>query len=172
MTNLIIAPHQDDEILGCSAVLEKSFILCHATNGVPPSKRSNDKHILNLSNLRYTESQNALSKLNVKPKKWIRFDFDDLSLSNVLVNLSEKIHDLIKQENISKIYIPAYQMGHPDHDAVFISVFELEVKNLLQCDVIVYSLYGLSKENPQVFGWIDNKFYTDIKYEPIPYKKK
>ncbi len=68
------------------------------------------------------------------------------------------------------VYVPAYQRGHPDHDAVYVAA-QLARADLAERDGgdargwFVYALYGLDDDGRPRFDWLDPHTFTDVRAE-------
>ena len=69
------------------------------------------------------------------------------------------------------VYVPAYQRGHPDHDAVFVAA-QLARAALVGArttarddrrDWYVYTLYGLDHDGRERFDWLDPAVFDDVR---------
>ena len=116
MYSIFLFAHQDDEYGVYHSLLNKinksnDNVLClYLTNGGNASKYRNK------------ESLRVLSKLGLE-KKQVFFLGDELKIEDgkLIYNLSlafERVLKIFKSlNNIDKIYVPAWEGGHPDHDA-------------------------------------------------------
>lgn len=97
---LIIAPHPDDELINCGAILSEN-------------KRATIIYINSNSKKR----RDAVIKILPNAKQ-IFLNYNDCELINKekLQEAMEKIKQILYQEKPEKIYIPAYEGGHVDHD--------------------------------------------------------
>lgn len=115
---LIIAPHPDDEILGCGGTIKKLssngnkvFILI-LTRG--KKELYSDAKIANVRQ----EAKNAHDILGVTETRFLDFPAPDLDLVSI-AELSEAILKVIIELKINTIYIPHHGDIHHDHKAVF-----------------------------------------------------
>jgi LmbE family N-acetylglucosaminyl deacetylase len=123
MTNniLVIAPHPDDEVLGCGATIRKKVLEGH------------NVYILIMTNAhktipeRYTEEKlkrirDAAKKAHniLGTKETFYEDFPALMLDQYpLYKIAEAISSIIKKKNIDTVYIPHHGDIHIDHKIVF-----------------------------------------------------
>lgn len=115
---LIIAPHPDDEVLGCGGMMKKFseeghhiFVLI-ATRGTP-SKYSDDR----IAKGRL-DALNAHAILGVKETFFFEYHAPELDLVS-LSDISESIYNLIKKLNIEVLFIPHRGDIHNDHRVIF-----------------------------------------------------
>lgn len=115
---LVIAPHPDDEVLGCGGIIKKItsdgvevFVLI-----ISRGKRelfSEDR----ITNVRQ-EALNAHEILGVKETKFLDFPAPDLDLVS-LAEMARSIAIVIHDYNIGTLYLPHRGDIHHDHKAVF-----------------------------------------------------
>jgi len=118
MNILIVAPHPDDEVLGCGGMIKKYtnqgdhvFVLV-VTRGAP--KLYSDERIENVR----AEARTAHKLLGVK--ETIFFDFPAPQLDMVsLAEISGSISKVIQDLHIQQLYLPHRGDIHNDHTIVF-----------------------------------------------------
>jgi len=115
---LILAPHPDDEVLGCGGTMKKYAESGSKVNVViltrGTSKMYSDERIENVRK----EAKNAHKILGVK--ETIFFDFLAPELDTIpLSEISKVISDVINKLNIQIVYLPHRGDIHNDHRAVF-----------------------------------------------------
>lgn len=118
---LVIAPHADDEVLGCGGTIYKHYlakdnvyiaIMTNASKGAP--ELFSDKDIDKIQN----EALKAHKILGVT--KTIFFDFPAPKLNQYpIYKMADKIKLLIKKYRIDTIYIPHRGDLHKDHESVY-----------------------------------------------------
>ncbi len=115
---LIVAPHPDDEILGCGGVIAKYseegsnvFVLI-VTRGTPRLYSAE-----NIDNVR-NEALRAHALLGVKETIFLDFPAPELDIISS-AEISREINDVIKKFNISELYVPHRGDIHGDHRVVF-----------------------------------------------------
>ncbi|MDX9689816.1 MAG: PIG-L family deacetylase [Alphaproteobacteria bacterium] len=122
---LILIPHPDDEIVGfCAAALcaraqgAKLFGLflthgCSSLSNLWPWQR---KHYHNHIGIRLNEAHHVAAKLNLTllntPTRDARYLWRELS--DVYLEIQEAIHSY----TIDQLWVPAYEGGNADHDAL------------------------------------------------------
>ncbi|MGD2035697.1 MAG: PIG-L deacetylase family protein [Bacteroidales bacterium] len=118
MNTLVVAPHPDDEILGCGGIIKKLtsrgtkvFVLV-VTRG--KKELYSDERIENVRR----EALNAHKMLGVTSTRFFDFPAPDLDLVSVS-ELSGAIHSVIKEFEIGSLYLPHRGDIHHDHTAVF-----------------------------------------------------
>ncbi|MDX1959647.1 MAG: PIG-L family deacetylase [Leptospiraceae bacterium] len=114
--SIFLFPHQDDEYFVAPFIKKNKdscfcfFLTKGEGKGIPES-------------IRNQESAEVLQKLGVK-EEYIHFlpkslDVADLDLMNKLETVFEWILQSVHDNSIHRIFCPAYEGGHPDHDAAF-----------------------------------------------------
>jgi LmbE family N-acetylglucosaminyl deacetylase len=153
-SDLVVAPHPDDEVLGCSAVLYRSSAtVVHVTDGVPPwtSKDAREE----LRSTRQRESARAWEALSseVQPRP---LGFGDLVAWQAVEEVCERLCEVIVEAGASRVFLPAYQRGHPDHDASYLAGALAHDRLHHDADRTwwVYGLYGFDRERRLRFGWL------------------
>lgn len=117
-STVFLFPHQDDE-LGCFFEIQKenklgnNVIIFFLTSGTHNGK---------ISYRRNLESTNVLSCLGCKKKKIFFINNNIKSQDGKLIENIEIVHNIIykklkKINNLSRLYFPAWEGGHQDHDA-------------------------------------------------------
>ena len=118
---LVIAPHADDEVLGCGGTIYKHYlandnvyvaIMTDASKGAP--ELFSNKDIDKIRN----EALKAHKILGVT--KTIFFDFPAPKLNQYpIYKIADKIKLLIKKYRIDTVYIPHRGDLHKDHESVY-----------------------------------------------------
>jgi N-acetylglucosamine malate deacetylase 1 len=115
---LIVAPHPDDEVLGCGGIIAKYsesgfrvYVLV-VTRGTP-KLYSSDK----IDNIRM-EARNAHAILGVTETVFLDFPAPELDIIS-LAEIAREISGVIKRFNINDLYIPHRGDIHGDHRVVF-----------------------------------------------------
>ncbi len=121
---VIIAPHPDDEVLGCGGLLQlltqlkRPLQLISVTDGSashPGSKRWTPAR---LSAIRPQESAESLRRLGLMfgRLKWIRGGFPDGAVSEHEDELAAFLMRYLREDDV--VFTPWRHDGHPDHEAV------------------------------------------------------
>lgn len=115
---LIIAPHPDDEILGCGGVIAKYssagsrvyvLVVTRGTHKLYSAER--------IENVRQ-EALRAHALLGVKETVFLNFPAPELDIIS-LAEISREIADVIKRFSISDLYVPHRGDIHGDHRVVY-----------------------------------------------------
>ena len=115
-TNIFLFPHQDDEIGVFNELSNKIFnredVWCvYLTDGGVKAEQRNK------------ESLRVLKKIGIKPEQILfqgqTLDIKDGTLANNLKLATDWLLPFIQSlGDIERIYVPAWEGGHPDHDAL------------------------------------------------------
>ena len=118
---LVIAPHADDEVLGCGGTIYKHHlngdkvyvaVMTNASNGAPELFSETD-----INNIR-NEALKAHKILCVA--QTLFFDFPAPNLNQYpLYKIADKISFLIKKYKINTMYIPHRGDLHKDHESIY-----------------------------------------------------
>jgi LmbE family N-acetylglucosaminyl deacetylase len=149
---LVVAPHADDEVIGCGAAIDH-FVRNGAQVTVLIVTQESQKSIAKQYNYeageRIEESKRAKGVLGYQ--ELIYFDFPELGLrdkNRVQVDFAQRLQDLIFKIRPNTVFIPNDKEMHPDHKvvgSVALSVItEGKIKsqfNFLQF-VLIYEVWG------------------------------
>ncbi|MFA6280530.1 MAG: PIG-L family deacetylase [Bdellovibrionales bacterium] len=122
---LILVPHPDDEVVACAATIGRAQALgariyslyltngCIARNALWPWQR---EHYRTMVARRHKEAELAAKRLKVKPLAFA--DRPSRYAINELPTVLEEIRYAIASHDIDQLWVPAYEGGHTDHDAI------------------------------------------------------
>lgn len=122
-STLVVAPHPDDETLGCGATIARMrsrgtvvFVLLITGGGQSP--RPAGMTVADLTSLRRSEAADALAILGVDAEHTIRLDFPDGGLHLVREALVEAIKAVLSRIDVSQVMVTSLRDRHPDHATV------------------------------------------------------
>jgi LmbE family N-acetylglucosaminyl deacetylase len=142
---LILAPHADDESLGCGGLIAAScargrqpfiVILTDGTMSHPGSKEYPPQR---LREVRAAEAQQAVAKLGLAPENLAFFAYPDTALP-VDPAVSEKIAALAHQQGCTVILAPWVYDPHCDHEAA--AILAREAAKAADCKLMSYPVWG------------------------------
>ncbi len=121
---VIIAPHPDDEVLGCGGIMQllaaagRPLQLISVTDGSASHPGSQRWTVERLSVVRPQESAEALRRLGLPMHslKWLRGGFTDTQVAAQETGLSEFIAGYLHASDV--VFTTRRQDGHSDHEAV------------------------------------------------------
>lgn len=115
---LIIAPHPDDEVLGCGGAIQKysrlgkNLYVLIVTRGTP--KLYSNEKIINVRN----EALQAHQLLGAKETVFLEFHAPELDITSQ-AEITGQITEIIRKFEIDTLYIPHRGDIHSDHRVVF-----------------------------------------------------
>jgi LmbE family N-acetylglucosaminyl deacetylase len=125
---LIVAAHPDDETIGLGAQLCRfdDALLVHVTDGAPRDGRDAAAYgftsLADYATARRHELAAALEMGRAAHLRRVCLGIVDQEAMHHLVSLTERLRDLLEQENPHAVITHAYEGGHPDHDAAAFAV--------------------------------------------------
>jgi LmbE family N-acetylglucosaminyl deacetylase len=164
---VLVAPHPDDEVLGGSTVLLSGPVtVVHVTDGVPPWTGASDRP--RVRSTRQAECEAAWRSL-AADVDCISLGFGDLRAWQSVTDIARSLSQVAAAAGAVRVYLPAYQRGHPDHDATFLAG-ALAAESLAGrgIDWTVYGLYGLDPRRRLRFGWLPTDRYRDQQHDGAP----
>lgn len=122
---LILVPHPDDEVVACCTAIAQAqrhgarIFALYLTHGCiakeelwPWQRDQHDRFVIR----RLQESVQVARRLNITP-----ISYSDRPARHLWRNLGAAYNEIVKaigDYNISQLWIPAYEGGHADHDAL------------------------------------------------------
>ena len=145
---LVIAPHQDDEAIGCGGA-----VLKHTKAG----KNAEIAFCTYDSMKRMKESEQAAVMLGSKRNHFLQFPIRTLDDNK---NFEENLQMLLKKTAPEALLLPFWFDNHPDHRAV--SKALIKIKDKIDSNIMVYAYSVWSPLNPNcIFDisdvWEDKK---------------
>jgi N-acetylglucosamine malate deacetylase 1 len=125
---LVLAPHMDDEVIGCGGTLARhvqmgaDITVVFLTDGrygghIPPgtSVTERQRHEQILVETRKDEARGALNTLGIH--NIIFLDAEDGQLAST-AGIAERLRTVLNEVRPQLVYVPFFLEGHPDHQAV------------------------------------------------------
>jgi len=165
---VVVAAHPDDEVLGAGGILTTQLCtVVFATDGAPPDAATSAIGDRVLGETRVAESRAAHTRLDASVDAIMQLAFSDQGLVGAVSDLARALSAVVV-EHPGDIYVPAYQRGHPDHDAVYVAAQLARAQLEAGGDArgrgrawFVYTLYGLDHEGRSRFDWLDPHTFGD-----------
>jgi LmbE family N-acetylglucosaminyl deacetylase len=163
----VLAPHPDDEVLGCTSVLlEHDVIVVHVTEGVPASVAGDEAVALRAA--RDLESRGACVELGVQVERFVTLDAPDQEVWCRTSEVASALTELLSSLECDAVYAPAFQSGHPDHDGLYVAAqlarSALDHPHLRwNC----YALYALDDRGQPGYGWLHPGLFPDVTDRPF-----
>lgn len=127
--SLILAPHPDDEALGCGGLIQylleqnTGVHLCFVTSGDASHRNSKKYPPIELGKLRENEARNACEILGIKSSNIIFLRQPDSRLKDLKqkqrLEVIKQLADILMEFEISSLLLPWRRDPHPDHRASF-----------------------------------------------------
>lgn len=142
MNILVIAPHPDDEAIGCGGTLR-----LHADRGDRVTAVFLTSGELGLENLpaseahriREGEAAAAAAILGIARLEFMRFP--DWFTGEHLPSVAEKLAAILRAETPGRIYLPHPEDGHPDHRAAFPAVCRALRASAMTAEIFAYEVW-------------------------------
>lgn len=152
---VILAPHPDDEILGCGGLLQKlsklqrNIVLIAVTNGTkshPDSTLYTEDH---LNQIRPAESKAALEVLDIQNIQRIALNLKDGAIAISHAEFYAKLEQLLEPNDI---LVTTYEKdGHPDHEHSAYVVSQICKKYQLKYyQVLIWTWHWAAPNNAQI----------------------
>jgi LmbE family N-acetylglucosaminyl deacetylase len=158
---IVVAPHPDDEVLGASTLLTSGPVtVVYVTDGVPPDARDPT-----LAAARLAEAREAHRILGATSDV-VRFGVADQRVTDAVDFLASRLDELVRERRARDIYIPAYQRGHPDHDATHVAGHLARQRSGRDAPGLrwqVYALYGLTDDGEARVGALGPEYAADLR---------
>jgi len=142
---LVVAPHPDDETLGCGvAIMRKreagtQVTVVIVSDGaaaepapVPPPE---------LVRLRKEETRRAVSRLGLRPADLRFLDVPDTRVAQHVDEVADRLAELIRELDPAQLLIPTSCEGHPDHDATNAAARQAALRAGFTGEVLEYGVW-------------------------------
>ncbi len=144
---LVLAPHPDDETLGCGVtIIRKRVVGTHVkvvivTDG-KLSAQSNVFSSEGLAAMRRTEALEACDRLGVDQTDVMFLGYPDGEVGRYSSELSAKIEEVVKATGADEILAPWIHDYHPDHRLLSAVVRRLAAEGRLATPVLEYPIWS------------------------------
>ncbi|MGV8918447.1 MAG: PIG-L deacetylase family protein [Pseudomonas sp.] len=154
---VVVAPHPDDEILGCAGVLagmcgrESELLMIAVTDGEASHPGSQEWPASRLCEQRPLESVNSLAQLglDVAALKWQRLGAPDSQVAGQERQLCERLHALLRSTD--RVLTTWRFDGHCDHEAVGRATARAAaVKGACLIEVPVWAWHWARPQDPRI----------------------
>jgi LmbE family N-acetylglucosaminyl deacetylase len=121
---LVVAPHPDDETLGCGATIARKVaagtdvtivIVADGRNSHSPSRRIDATE---LASIRAAEAEAACAELGVAADRLVQWGLEDTHVAERIDPLAERLDRLIREVRPDEVLVASRYDWHPDHQAV------------------------------------------------------
>jgi N-acetylglucosamine malate deacetylase 1 len=159
----VLAPHPDDEVLGCTSVLtdHDAVVVVHVTAGVPPSVEGADAAVLRSA--REEEARNACRVLDGHVERFVTLDARDQELWCRAREVADALATLLPTLDCDAVYLPAFQAGHPDHDGLYVAgQLTRSALGASHLGWTCYALYALDDRGQPGYGWLHPELFPEV----------
>jgi LmbE family N-acetylglucosaminyl deacetylase len=146
---LVIAPHMDDESLGCGLLLathphkEQAHVLIVSDGSLSPAAASRDAAAQRqLAATREREVREALAVLGVPGPNVSLLGLPDGSLHSMRARLEATLANRIREIEPACVFVPFRYDRHPDHLAVNRAVCDAKRAGQIAAEVFEYFVYS------------------------------
>ena len=145
---LVVAPHMDDESLGCGMLLaqrdaaQRVHVTFASDGSRSPPLPPGDAALQGLVGLRQEEARRALAELGVAETDVEFLSFPDGTLSRSLGPLQSALEARIRALEPAHVLVPFRYDRHPDHLAVNRAVTGLRSAQRIRAEVWEYFVYS------------------------------
>ena len=152
---LVLAPHPDDETLGCAGVImrlrsaERRVVVAIAADG-GGCQLVKFRDRADVVALRQKETVAACGELGVPETDLVFFGFPDGELGANSAELTDRLAELIKKINPASVLAPHQGDNHPDHCALAAAVQVLISRGQLNAQVFEYPVWLATKRAVQL----------------------
>lgn len=161
---LVVAAHQDDEVLGLGLTLVKHrsygerVTVVFTTNGAGGNWKESRAVQRAVSAARFKEACDALAVIGIDPTRIVCLGFPDRGLHRYIPEASQDIATLIHETAPYAVYVHAIEGGHLDHDVTAFVVQEVSAR--LRIDpVFEWAEYNIEAPGGQPIS--DARFASD-----------
>lgn len=158
----VVAPHPDDEVLGCTSVLvEHEVIVVHVTDGVPVGV--DPAEATGLARAREQEARRAWELLGARVTHFVTLDGRDQEVWCQTTEIARRLAEVVAASDVTEVYVTALQSGHPDHDGVYVAA-QLARSMLGDSPArwYCYALYALDDQGRPGYGWLHPGLFPDV----------
>ena len=147
---LVIAPHMDDESLGCGLLLaghprKECLHLLFVTDGShspEPGTGADEAVRRELARTREQEAREAMAVLGVPAANAVFLGFEDGTLANRKPQLQAALVEQIRRVDARAVLVPFRYDRHPDHLAISHAVADAHRTGAVAASVIEYFVYS------------------------------
>jgi len=139
---LVLAPHPDDETIGCGATIARKAAAGTPVRVVVAADGGDAR--------RRGECIDACARLGVGASDVVFLGFPDGDLEHHRNDLDARVRELVVDTNADEVFAPAAIDAHPDHRWLAASVEALRHDELASTSVLTYPIWYWNR-----WAWVD-----------------
>jgi LmbE family N-acetylglucosaminyl deacetylase len=142
---LVLAPHADDESLGCGGLIAACCergqppVVVILTDGSASHPGSRQYPPERLRQLRAEEARQAVAKLGLPPENLVFFNYPDTALPTSRA-VTERVVELARDRDCTVMLAPWLYDPHCDHEAA--AILAREAARRARCRLLSYPVWG------------------------------
>jgi LmbE family N-acetylglucosaminyl deacetylase len=141
-TAMVLAPHADDETIGCGATIARKAASATRVLVVIAADGEND--------VRRAECREACRRLGLANNAVRFLGLPDSALAEHLDELEAAVRELLDEERPAELYVPSRFDAHPDHRALATVVDRLPGHDLHGTTVLAYPVWYWNR-----WAWVE-----------------
>ncbi len=162
---LVIAPHADDEILGCGGIISKfSRKKVNIYVAIMTNASKGDSKLFSKSKIKIIRNECLRANKKLGVKKVFFFNFPAPKLDQYpIYKISKKINDLINKVKCETVFLPYGNDIHKDHQCIYQAslvacrpINNNLVKNILCYETLSETEWGLDSFHPNYYEVLSN----------------
>lgn len=162
---LVIAPHADDEILGCGGIISKfSKKKVNIYVAIMTNASKGDSKLFSNSKIKIIRNECLRANKKLGVKKVFFFNFPAPKLDQYpIYKISKKINDLINKVKCETVFLPYGNDIHKDHQCIYQAslvacrpINNNLVKNILCYETLSETEWGLDSFHPNYYEVLSN----------------
>lgn len=143
---LVIAPHPDDETLGCGATIMRKVAAGKAVHvAIVTDGRASHKSVLvppkDLAQIRHTEAVRACELMGVPRERVVFLDVQDGHVQHAGKDLAVWLEEILISTAPDELLAPSPIDKNPDHRAIAAVVRRLLAMGVIRCPVLEYPVW-------------------------------
>lgn len=140
---LVVAPHADDETLGCGGTIIRKLAAGARVHVAYMTDNAGLDRDPQLSTRRRQEALLACAKLGIAESNVHFLDFPDGGLSACVSRAKERVSELLGSLHPEQVYMPYRHDGHADHEASHRAAFDACRESGARVAIYEYVVWGL-----------------------------
>lgn len=171
---VIVAPHPDDEILGCAGLMQQlslthEIVLIAVTNGTASHPHSKQFTPEQLGQIRAQESLSALNVIGLSNVLRLEAGIQDGQIRQSQQQLYAFLDQILAKDDI---LITTFEKdGHPDHEYSAVVVKEIaQAKQLKHYQVLIWAWHWAQPNDPQI-AW-QHAYRLDLSTQQVLKKQQ